>query len=188
MNLTKDLKKNFMVIGGKDYYEISKFDRGYEGIEYCNLGGGFIKRIKINEAFMNDYKSGKIKFTNTLPSHYVYGKITLDDWREEKKYVMGYYNPIIRWNGWINPYFTWDTCKYIEEQSTTPLFIFYEHESRRRKPIRTLEYCNQYDCETPYIIPSQKINGIEVYDCGLGICWELYQAQFIAPQGAMNYA
>ena len=62
MNLTKDLKKNFMVIGGKDYYEISKFDRGYEGIEYCNLGGGFIKRIKINEAFMNDYKSGKIKF------------------------------------------------------------------------------------------------------------------------------
>jgi hypothetical protein len=39
-----------------------------------------------------------------------------------------------------------------------------------------LEYCNQYDCETPYVIPSQKINGIEVYDCGLGICWELYQA------------
>jgi len=157
MNLTKDLKKNFMVIGGKDYYEISKFDRGYEGIEYCNLGGGFIKRIKINEAFMNDYKRGKIKFTNTLPSHYVYGKITLDDWRrKKKKFVMGYYNPIIRWNGWINPYFTWDTCKYIE--------------------VKTLEYCNQYDCETPCKIPSQKINGIEVYDCGLGICWELYQA------------
>ena len=107
-----------MVIGGKDYYEISKFDRGYEGIEYCNLGGGFIKRIKINEAFMNDYKSGKIKFTNTLPSHYVYGKITLDDWREEKKYVMGYYNPIIRWNGWINPYFT--NMKVDEESQLGP--------------------------------------------------------------------
>ena len=175
MNLTKDLKKNFMVIGGKDYYEISKFDRGYEGIEYCNLGGGFIKRIKINEAFMNDYKSGKIKFTNSLPSNYVYGKITLDDWREEKKYVMGYYNPIIRWNGWINPYFTWDTCKYIEEQLTTPFFRFYD-ETVNGKQVKTLEYCYRYDDSAPYEIPSQKINGIEVYDCGLGICWELYQA------------
>tara|TARA_Y100001938_G_scaffold81855_1_gene112855 strand:- start:624 stop:1151 length:528 start_codon:yes stop_codon:yes gene_type:complete len=175
MNLTKDLKKSYMVIGGKEYYELSKFDRGYDGIEYCNLGGGFLKRIKINDAFMNDYESGKIKFTNSLPSHYIYAKITLDDWREEKKYVKGYYNPIIRWNGWINPYFTWDTCKHIEEQSETPFFKFYEHKSKRRKPIRTLEYCNQYDCETPYIIPSQKINGIEVYDCGLGICWELYK-------------
>lgn len=177
MDLRKDLKKNFMVIGGKNYYEISKFDRGYEGIEYCNLGGGFIKRIKINEAFMNDYESGKIKFTNSLPSNYVYGKITIDGWREENKYVKGYYNPIIRWNGWINPFFTWETCKQVNNNCHDDdlLFKFYDEEVNG-KQIKTLEYCNQHDCEAPFVIPSQKINGIEVYDCGLGICWELYQA------------
>ncbi len=174
MNLIKDLKKSYMVIGGKDYYELSKFDRGYDGIEYCTLGGGLIKRIKINDAFMDDYESGKIKFTNSIPEHYIYGKITLDDWREQKKYVMGYYNPIVRWNGWINPYFTWDACKYIDEQSTTPLFRFYD-ETVNGKQVKTLEYCYRYDDSAPYEIPSQKINGIEVYDCGLGICWELYK-------------
>ena len=87
---------------------------------------------------------------------------------------MGYYNPIVRWNGWINPYFTWDTCKYIDEQTTVPLFRFYD-EKVNGKQVKTLEYCNQYDDSTPYVIPSQKINGIEVYDCGLGICWELYK-------------
>ena len=45
IKLMKDIKKNFMVLNNKDYYEISKFDRGYEGLEYCNLGGGFIKRL-----------------------------------------------------------------------------------------------------------------------------------------------
>ena len=174
MNLTKDLKKNFMVIGDKDYYEISKFDRGYKGIEFCNLGGGFIKRIKINETFMNDYENGKIKFTNSLPTHYIYGKISCEGM--DLKYVMGYYNPVIRWNGWINPFFTWETCKQINNACTDEnlLFRFYDEEVNGKK-VKTLEYCNQYDCETPYIIPSQRINGIEVYDCGLGICWELYK-------------
>lgn len=173
MNLERDLKKKYMVIGDQ-YYQLSTFDRGYDGIEYSTFGGGFIQRIKINSAFMDDYKSGKIKFINSIPEHYIYGKITLDDWREQKKYVMGYYNPIVRWNGWLNPYFTWETCKYIEEQSETPFFRFYD-ETVDGKQVKTLEYCNRYDCSAPYEIPSEKINGIDVYDCGLGICWELYK-------------
>ena len=174
IKLMKDIKKNFMVLNNKDYYEISKFDRGYEGLEYCNLGGGFIKRIKFNDAFLKDYGKGKIKFTNSLPSHYIYGKICCEGM--DLKYVMGYYNPVIRWNGWINPFFTWETCKQINNACTDEnlLFRFYDEEVNG-KQVKTLEYCNQYDCETPYIIPSQKINGIEVYDCGLGICWELYK-------------
>lgn len=175
IKLMKDIKKNFMVLNNKDYYEISKFDRGNEGIEYCNLGGGFIKRLKFNDAFLKDYGKGKIKFTNSIPTHYIYGKISCEGM--DLKYVMGYYNPVIRWNGWINPFFTWETCQQINNACTDEnlLFRFYEHKSRRRKPIRTLEYSNQYDCEAPFVIPSQRINGIEVYDCGLGICWELYK-------------
>ena len=101
IDIIRDLKKNFMVIGS-DWYELSRFNSDYEGIEYCNLGGGFLKRIKINDAFLNDYESGKIRFTNKIPSQYIYGKICCEGMNLE--FVKGYYNPIVRWNGWINPF------------------------------------------------------------------------------------
>ena len=123
---------------------------------------------------MNDYEIGKIKFTNTLPSNYIYGKVYCEGM--SLKYVMGYYNPHIRWNGWINPYFTWETCKQINNSCTDENLLFKFHDKKvEGKQVKTLEYIYKYDCEAPYKVPSQKINGIEVYDCGLALCWELFQ-------------
>ena len=173
IQIIRDLRKKFMVIGS-DWYELSKFNSDYEGIEYCNLGGGFLRRITMNDAFFDDYESGKIRFTNKIPSQFIYGKICCEGM--DLKFVKGYYNPIVRWNGWINPYFTWEACKEINASCDDDnlLFRFYDEEVDGKQK-RTLEYSNQYDSETPFVIPSQKINGIEVYDCGLGICWELYK-------------
>ena len=167
LKLIGDARKNYICIDNT-YYKNLHFDFYGRKIHFHNVGGGFQKSIVFTEDRIKEYEEGKISFTNEIPQTYVYSKITIEGW--ENKFVYGYHNPLIKWNGWTIPYFTFEALKEINNlcDEDNLLFRLYDEESGK-----TVEYMNKYDEEAPYIIIPTIINGITLYECGLGFTWSI---------------
>lgn len=172
IKLMSDVKKPYLVFDNKNYFSVHKFD--YENLKllFCNVGGGFIQSLTFDDDRLKAYAKGNIKFVNDLPQVYQYSKITIEGW--DKNYVYGYHNPLACWNGWTIPYFTFENAKKVNDLCLIDdlLFRFYDEEVDGER-VQTIEYINKHDCEAPWVIEPTFINGIKLWECGLGLTWEI---------------
>jgi len=102
MNIKQLIKdNNFLYYPQNDEYRsIVSLDKN--DLNFCSVGGGFVKRIDINnQDFIENIKKGNIQFVNKIPTNFTKIKLFHDHWNGQ--YIYGYVNLKNRWNGWFCP-------------------------------------------------------------------------------------
>lgn len=102
MNIKQLIKDNKFLYYPKtqEYRSIVSLDKN--DLNYCLVGGGFVRRIDINnEDFIQDIKKGNIQFISKIPTKFKKIKLYHDHWNDQ--FIYGYVNLNHRWNGWFCP-------------------------------------------------------------------------------------
>ena len=170
-NLYEDLKNPYLFKDNR-YYEIGGIDFAMNTIKVFPIGGGFQSSLKINSDFIKDYEEKVFQFVDTVVDTLLKGKFTFDAW-EKKSFIDGYYFEHQRWNGWREPYLTLEGVKrfnkiqkkeFGKDWELNPSFIFKDEK---------VFYDDKQD--DPFEIePVSKGVPNLLYDCGLGLTWDLY--------------
>jgi len=163
-----DLKNAYIFKDG-NYFHLDGVDLSMNKLKFHPLGGGFGLSIKMDDEFIKNYLDGSFTFTDQIPDTLIKGKFGFECWGDD--YIEGFYYEHERWNGWAVPYLTLAGVeafnklqeKYFDEEKR-PAFVI--------KGIQVYFYDDQED-QTYEIKPLTKGLDYLLYDCGLGLTWDL---------------
>ena len=163
-----DLKHAYIFKDG-NYFHLDGIDLSMNKLKFHPLGGGFGLSCKIDDKLIENYLDGSFTFTDHIPDTLIKGRFGFECWEDDS--IEGFYYEHERWNGWFVPYLTLagvESFNKLQEKH----FDAEKSPAFKIKGIQVYFYDDQEE-QTYEIKPLTKGLDYLLYDCGLGLTWDL---------------